>query len=136
MVNSNSGIENLFLVNVRRIPLLMLCMQYALVVILPTVESLSRMINWIGQIDKQNLKCYLEFYLRIHVYITAKLILFIRLLVLNLLNRRVAVLYLSRALPKTNHRLSDELPFGLGKDRSSICFIICVHCDLSLSTNI
>ena len=71
MVNSNSGIENLFLVNVRRIPLLMLCMQYALVVILPTVESLSRMINWIGQIDKQNLKCYLEFYLRIHGHITA-----------------------------------------------------------------
>ena len=61
------------------------------------------------------------------------LILFIHLLVLNLLNRRVAVLYLSRALPKTNHRLSDELPFGQGKDRSSICFIICVHCDLSLS---
>ena len=42
MVNSNSGIENLFLVNVRRIPLLMLCMQYALVVIVPTMESLSR----------------------------------------------------------------------------------------------
>lgn len=64
------------------------------------------------------------------------LILFIHLLVLNLLNRRVAVLYLSRALPKTNHRLSDELPFGQGKDRSSICFIICVHCDLSLSLQI